>query len=111
MIDKIYNKLLKLGNKWNNGRIGKIVNTINTDPEAGWVFLTTVLLLGGLGVGLCLLWFYLMLKQGIPIGWIIFEVAIILFCVWAVIGGIIPMSRTAYKMIRKKRENMQNADK
>lgn len=111
MIDKIYNKLLKLGNKWNKGRIGKIVNTINTDPEAGWVFLTTVLLVGGLGVGFCLLWFYLMLKQGMPVGWIIFEVVIILFCAWAVIRGIIPMSRTAYKMINKQREDLKNTDK
>lgn len=111
MIDKIYNKLLKLGNKWNKGRLGKVVDTINTDPEAGWVFLTTVLLVGGFGVVLCLLWFYYMVKQGMPIGWILFEVAVILFCAWAVIRGIIPMSRTAYKMINKQREDLKNTDK
>ena len=111
MIDKIYNKLLKLGNKWNKGRLGKVVDTINTDPEVGWVFLTTVLLVGGFGVVLCLLWFYYMVKQGMPIGWILFEVAVILFCAWAVIRGIIPMSRTAYKMINKQREDLKNTDK
>ena len=111
MIDKIYNKLLKLGNKWNKGRLGKAVDTINTDPEAGWVFLTTVLLVGGFGVVLCLLRFYYMIKQGMPIGWILFEVAVILFCAWAVIRGIIPMSKTAYGLINKQREDLKNTDK
>lgn len=111
MIDKIYNKLLKLGNKWNKGRLGKIVDTINTNPEAGWVFLTTVLLVGGFGVVLCLLWFYYMMKQGMSVGWILFEVAIILFCAWAVIRGIIPMSKNAYGLINKQREDLKNIDK
>lgn len=110
MIDKIYNKILKLGKKWNKGLIGRTVDKINTDPEAGWVFITTVLILGGVGVVLCLLWFYLLIKQGMPVGWIIFDTAIVIFCAWAIIKGVIPMSRDCYKTIEGKRRKQENED-
>ena len=108
MIDKIYNKILKLGKKWDKGFIGRTVDKINTDPEAGWVFITTVLILGVAGVVLCLLWFYLLIKQGMPVGWIIFDTAVVIFCAWAIIKGIIPMSRDCYKNIEDKRRKQEN---
>lgn len=110
MIKKIYNKITKLGKRWDKGLIGRTVDRINTDPEAGWTFLTTVLLLGGLGIVLCLIWFYLLVKQGMPIPWIIFDTAIVIFCGWAIIKGIIPMSRNCYKIIEEKRKKQNYED-
>ena len=104
IIEKLYNKILKTGRKWDKGLVGRTVDKINTDPEAGWTFLTTVLLLGGFGIVLCLLWFYLLIKQGMPVGWIIFDSAIVIFCGWAIIKGVIPMSKEAYKSIDEKRK-------
>ena len=108
MIEKIYNKITQLGKKWDKGLIGRTVDRINTDPEAGWTFLTTILILGGVGIVLCLIWFYLLVKQGMPVGWIIFDTAIVIFCAWAIIKGIIPMSRNCYKIIEKKKKDYEN---
>jgi len=108
MIEKIYNKITQLGKKWDKGLIGRTVDRINTDPEAGWTFLTTILILGGVGIVLCLIWFYLLVKQGMPVGWIIFDTAIVIFCGWAIIKGIIPMSRNCYKIIEKKKKNYED---
>jgi len=107
IIEKLYNKILKAGKKMDKGLVGRTVDKINTDPEVGWIFITTVLLLGGFGVVLCLLWFYLLIKQGMPVGWIIFDTAIVIFCAWAIIKGIIPMSRDCYKIIEDKREKQE----
>jgi len=108
IIEKLYNKILKAGKKMDKGLVGRTVDKINTDPEAGWTFLTTVLLLGGFGIVLCLLWFYFLIKQGMSVGWIIFDSAIVIFCVWAIIRGIIPMSKEAYKSINEKREKQES---
>ena len=108
MIEKIYNKITQLGKKWDKGLIGRTVDRINTEPEAGWTFLTTILILGGVGIVLCLIWFYLLVKQGMPVGWIIFDTAIVIFCAWAIIKGIIPMSRNCYKIIEKKKKDYEN---
>lgn len=108
IIEKLYNKILKAGKKMDKGLIGRTVDKINTDPEAGWAFLTAVLILGGVGVFLCLLWFYLLIKQGMPVGWIIFDTAIVIFCAWAIIKGVIPMSRDCYKIIEDKREKQNS---
>lgn len=109
MIEKTYNKLTKIG-KWmdKNSLIHRTVDNINNDPECGWLFLTTVLLLGGFGVAMCLLWFYLLIEQGMPIGWIIFDTAIVIFCGWAVVKAIIPLSKEAYKQIDEKRKNQND---
>lgn len=112
MIDKLYNKLTKIG-KWmdSNSLIHRIVDNINNDPEAGWLFLTTILLLGGFGVICCLLWFYLLIKQGTPVGWIIFDTAIVIFCGWAIIKCIVPMSKECYNIIDKKRKEQESNTK
>ena len=108
IIEKIYNKILKVGKKMDKGLVGRTVDKINTDPEAGWTFLTTILLLGGFGIVLCLLWFYFLIKQGMPVGWIIFDSAIVIFCGWAIIKGVIPMSKEAYKSIDEKRKQQES---
>lgn len=105
---KIYNKIIKIGEKLGKGPLGRIVDGINNDPEKSWTFLSLVLILGGFGVGLCLLWFYLLIKQGMPVGWIIFDTAIVIFCGWAIVKGIIPMSKEAYKLIDEKREEQNS---
>ena len=95
-MSKIYNK------RWNKGLVGRTVDKINTDPKAGWMFLTTILFLGGFGIVLCLIWFYLLIKQGMSVGWIIFDTAIVIFCGWAIVKGIIPMSKEAFRQIEEK---------
>ena len=84
------------------GVIKNIVNKINTQPDAGWIFLTTVLGVGAFGVLFCLVWFIDLVSKGMPIGWLIFNIAIVVFCVWAIFCGIIPMAKEAYKDIRNK---------
>lgn len=108
MIEKSYNKLIKIG-KWmdKNSLIHRTVDNINNDPECGWLFLTTVLLLGGFGVAMCLVWFYLLIEQGMPIGWIIFDTAIVIFCGWAIFKCIVPMSKECYKEIDRKRKEQE----
>ena len=108
IIEKLYNKIIKTGEKWGNGPLGRIVDAINNDPEKSWAFITLVLLLGGFGVVLCLLWFYFLIKQGMPVGWIIFDSAIVIFCGWAIIWGIILMSKEAYKSIDEKRKRQES---
>lgn len=107
-MEKIYNKIIKIGEKWGKGRLGRIVDSINNDPEAGWLFITTILLLSVLGVGLCILWFYFMIKEGMPVWAIIFDTAIVIFCGWAIVKGIIPMSKKAYRLIDEKREKQNS---
>ena len=54
MVKKIFNKLTKVGKWMDKGVIHRTIENINGDPECSWVFLTTVLLLGCFGIGLCL---------------------------------------------------------
>ena len=107
IIEKLYKKITKTGEKWGNGPLGRIVDDINNNPEKSWAFITMVLILGGFGVVLCLLWFYFLIKQGMPVGWIIFDTAIVIFCAWAIIKGVIPMSRDCYKIIEDKKEKQE----
>ena len=104
-MSKIYNILLNVGKRLDKGLVGRTVDKINTDPEAGWMFLTTVLLLGGFGIVLCILWFYFQIKSGLPVGWIIFDTAILIFCGWAIVKGIIPMSKEVFKQIEEKKKD------
>lgn len=89
----------KIGEKLDSGLIKKWYDKVTKEREPAWRFITTILLLGGIGVFFCLIWFALLVKQGMPIGWIIFDVAIILFCIWVIVRGIIPMSKQVYKHI------------
>ena len=54
-------------------------------------FFTFILSLGLLGLVCCGVWFYFLLKQGMGLGWIIFDVTIILFSIWALVASIIPI--------------------
>jgi hypothetical protein len=83
--------------------IKKIVDKINTDPDAGQTFLTTILLMGGFGIMFCLVWVYLMIKKGVPTGWIIFDSAVVIFCGWVIIKGIIPMTKKSFKEMNDKK--------
>ena len=107
MVKKIFNKLTKVGKWMDKGVIHRTIENINGDPECSWVFLTTVLLLGCFGIGLCLVWFYHMIKEGMPTWAIIFDSAIILFCAWAIVRCIIPMSKQAYRDIDEKRNKQE----
>lgn len=88
-------------------KIEQIVDKINTEPEAGRNFLTGVLMLGGIGVFFCLVWFGLMVAAGMPLWALIFDSAIILFCVWAIVKGVIPMSKEAFKQIDEKEKKQK----
>ena len=98
----IIDKFNKICERLNRGWVGKTVDKILTEPEYGWGFLTGVLVLGGFGVICCLLWFYFLIKSGMPWGWIVFDSAIIIFCAWVVIKMIIPMYKEAYKDIDRQ---------
>ena len=80
---------------WN--KIKDFVDKTYTDRETGENFITFVLALGGVGVFLCLVWFVLLCMQGIPLGFLIFDVAIVGFCAWAVIKAVIPGAKQIYK--------------
>ena len=108
IIEKLYKKIIKTGEKWGKGPLGRIVDGINNDPDKSWAFLSLILILGGFGIVLCLLWFYFLIKQGMPVGWIIFDSAIVIFCGWAIIKGVIPMSKEASKSIDEKREKQNS---
>ena len=100
----ILDKYRMLGNRLDRGWIGRTVDNILNDPHAGWTFLTIVLLVGGFGLFCCFMWFNLLIQKGMEWDWIVFDSAIVLFCLWAVIWGIIPMARGAYKDIKKRNE-------
>ena len=84
---------------WN--KIKEFVDKTQTDRETGEKFLGGVLALGVVGVISCLIWFALLCMQGIPLGYLIFDIAIILFCAWAIIWGVIPMAKDAFKQMEK----------
>lgn len=108
MDDFYYSKLLKVAKWIDRGLIHRTVDNINKDPECGWVFLTTILLLGGFGIGLCLVWFYLMLKQGMPVWAIILDSSVVIFCAWVIIKFIVPKSKECYNIFEEKRKNNKN---
>ena len=80
---------------WN--KIKEFVDKTYTDRETGEKFLGGVLILGGIGIFFCIMWFIGLCMQGIPLGYLIFDIAIILFCAWAIIKAVIPMSKEAFK--------------
>jgi len=88
-------------------KIEQIVDKINTDPETGRTFLINVLTLGGIGILFCLVWFGLMVATGMPLWALIFDSAIILFCVWAIVKGVVPMSKEAFKQIDEKEKKQK----
>lgn len=88
---------------WN--KIEQFVEKTYTDRKTGEAFLSVVLALGAVGVFFCLLWFALLVKQGLPLWCIIFDVAIIIFCGWAVVKMIIPWTKEAFEHLEKLDEN------
>ena len=91
----------KIGERLDRGFIAKIYDKITKEKNSAWLFITLVLILGGFGVLCCLIWFGMMLKEGMPLWAIIFDLAIICFCCWAVVKAIIPMSKKVYDHIDK----------
>jgi len=75
--------------------------TRNTDRNTGKLFLSVVFALGAVGVLFCLVWFALLCMKGIPLWCLIFDVAIIIFCIWAVVKGVIPMAKEAFDFLEK----------
>ena len=84
---------------WN--KIKEFVNKSYTDWKTGELFLGLVLILGGIGAFFCLIWFVLLCMKGIPLWCLIFDIAIIAFCAWAVIKCVIPMAKEAFKDLSK----------
>jgi hypothetical protein len=39
--------------------------------------------------------------KGISLGWLIFDIAIIAFCAWAIVKGVIPMAKEAFGFLEK----------
>lgn len=98
----IIDKYLKLGEKLSKTRVGKFCDKVLTDPEYGYGFLTGVLALGAFGFICCLVWFYLLIKSGMPWEWIVFDSAVVLFCIWVIFKMIIPLAKEDYKYIDKQ---------
>jgi hypothetical protein len=69
------------------------------------MFISIVLSLAITGLLCCGVWFYLLLKQGMGLGWILFDVAIIIFSIWAIVAGVIPMLKR-YDDKRRQREDI-----
>lgn len=86
-------------------KIEEFVEQTYTDKKTGNLFLAAVLALGAVGVIFCLAWFAVMCMNGIPLWALIFDGAIILFCAWAIIWGIIPMAKEAFGWMNKEEEN------
>ena len=83
---------------------GKVVDFViktQTDRLTGEIFLTAVLAIAVLGGICCLGWLACMVMEGMPVGWLIFDGAVVAFCAWAVIKGIIPMAKEAFGMLEK----------
>ena len=88
---------------WN--KIKEFVGKTCTSKDTGNMFLSTILIFGAFGFILCLVWFGLLCVRGIPLWALIFDIAILLFCTWAIIWGIIPMAKDAFKSINKNNKN------
>jgi cobalamin biosynthesis protein CobD/CbiB len=83
------------------GKISEFVEKTYTDRKTGENFLGFVFILGGIGVFFCIMWFIGLCMQGIPLGYLIFDIAIILFCAWAIIWCIVPMAKDAFKQLEE----------
>ena len=88
---------------WNE--IERFVVKTQTDRKTGELFLTSVLALGTVGIVFCLGWFACLIMKGIPLWALIFDVAIILFCAWAIIWGVVPMAKEAFGYLEKLDED------
>jgi hypothetical protein len=77
------------------------VDKTYTDRETGEKFISFVLTLGAVGIIFCIIWFILLCMKGMPVGFIIFDIAIIAFCAWAIIKAIIPNAKKIYKHLEK----------
>ena len=91
---------------WNE--IERFVIKTQTDRKTGELFLAAVLALAAVGIIFCLGWFACLVMEGIPLWALIFDVAIILFCAWAIIWGVIPMAKEAFGWIEKIDEDKNN---
>ncbi len=87
------------------GKINEFVKKTYTDKTVGEIFIACVLTMGAAGVMLCLVWFAHLVSKGIPLGWLIFDIAILAFCTWAIIKGIVPMSKDAIKHLENLDDN------
>ena len=96
---KIFRKI------WNE--IERFVIKTQTDRKTGELFLASVLALGAVGIIFCLGWFACLVMKGIPLWALIFDVAVILFCAWAIIK-LIPMAKEAFRWIEKIDEDKNN---
>lgn len=83
------------------GKVEDFVIKTQTDRLTGEIFLTAVLAIAVLGGICCLGWLACMVMEGMPIGWLIFDGAVVAFCALAVIKGIIPMAKEAFGMLEK----------
>lgn len=82
-------------------KVFRFVEKAYTDRNTGELFLSVVLALGAVGVFFCLVWFVLLCMKGIPLWCLIFDIAIIIFCIWAVVKGVIPMAKEAFGFLEK----------
>lgn len=82
-------------------KVEDFVVKTQTDRKTGELFLAVILGLGATGIIFCLAWFACLVMAGMPLGWIIFDIAIIVFCAWAVIKGVIPMAKEAFNGLEK----------
>ena len=82
-------------------KVCRFVEKTYTDRNTGELFLSVVFALGAVGVLFCLVWFALLCMKGISLGWLIFDIAIIAFCAWAIVKGVIPMAKEAFGFLEK----------
>jgi len=97
---KIFRKI------WNE--IERFVIKTQTDRKTGELFLAAVLALGAVGFIFCLGWFACLIMEGMPVGWLIFDAAVIIFCLWAIIWGVVPMAKETFGWIEKIDEDKNN---
>ena len=85
-------------------KIDNFVVKTYTDRKTGELFLSVICGLGATGVFFWLAAFILQCIQGLPLWCIILDIALIIFCIWAVVKGIIPMAKEAFELL-------ENSDK
>ena len=84
---------------WN--KVCQFVEKTYTDRKTGELFLSVVIGLGVTGIFFCLAWFALLCMKGIPLWCLILDIAVIIFCVWAIVKGVIPMAKEAFGLLEK----------
>lgn len=82
-------------------KVCQFVEKTHTERKTWELFLSVVFALGAVGVLFCLVWFALLCMKGISLGWLIFDIAIIAFCAWAIVKGVIPMAKEAFGFLEK----------